>query len=1082
MRAVFLFIFSITGVYGLMGQTSSANAWIKYELPYFKITVKGEGIYRITGAQLFAAGFPVTATTDNIALFYRGEEVAVNVAGTQNGKLVEGSYIEFFTQGNTGIQDSLVYRPHSARPPTTFSLYSDECHYFLTVDPNRKGKRMEEIRYQPANAPLEAFHLEHQIKQYQDEWSFNNSNGLVPFLQQSYYENGESRTGKMIQRDSLAKFNISLSQRVKTSDYPIQLKALINGRFDSYHLIDAMVEQRRFATLNFSGFGHYSVSTTVEEDELRTNDEVTLGLKSPLNSQYELYSLTRCEVIYPQRFDMTGKSAKYFYLVPNASNQSTVGIEGLSAANGNSPLMYDVTQPLVPRILEAQLTANRWQATVPGSARERTLFVTTVAQSVASIRKVNFTSYAVGSNYLIITHKALEGASRAYAAYRASAEGGSHQVLIADMEQLTDQFNYGERGPLGIRHFLDYQLRDGQKDKYLLLIGNGVSFPEVLKTWQDRDFVSTFGYPGSDVLLSAGLGAANLDAPTFRTGRICAATNQQVLAYLNKVKEFEKRVPTLSNKNILHLSGGKTPEEIRQLKSILEVLEPIAEKSALGGSVEAFSKRTNEPVENVSIAKQVNEGLGMITFMGHASPTVPDVNIGYASDPTVQLSNKGNYPFMYFNGCGVGNVFYRYATLAADWLLTPDKGAIGVLSNSFWSYPTVSGKYLTSLYTALFDREATLGKPIGEILQKVSHDMAVVSKDPFDLANIHQLILLGDPAVVLFKLNKPDYAVAFKGLFLQSSTPFGQADSLNVGVVVTNTGKAEPAGTLLTIALKLTEANETATANTYFLKAPARKDTFFLRIRKPATIKNIQVMLDAAQQIEEFDEKNNRAELALVWEQIAQYTEYPVNTASDRINPTLEVAVDGRVIPNGAFVSSAPTIQVLLRDDNPLELDTNLVQLYLKSCDACAFSLIPSTKAIYTLQTLQSLQVQYRPGILPAGSYELLVQGKDANGNAAGAPYRIRFRIGNEPPTLSVAVAPNPTQYYVKFLLEWYGTMASEAILRIFNGQGKLEKELSFTPVMGVNELYWQDPPAPGVYTYQCTIGEKRSTGKFTVQ
>lgn len=1082
MRILFLSLFFIAGIHGLMGQGPYSNAWIKYELPYFKITVKGEGIYRISTTQLIAAGFPTASATDNIALFYRGEEVAIKVAGAQNSKLTEGSYIEFFTQGNTGIQDSLVYRPHSARPPTTFSLYSDESHYFLTVDPTRKGKRMEEIAYQPTNAPLEAFHLEHQIKQYQDEWSFNNNNGLVPFLQQSYYENGESWTGKMIQRDSLAKFNIALSGRVKTPNYPIQLKALVNGRFDAFHLIDVMVEQRKFTTLNFTGFGHHLVSTTVQESELRTNDELTLALKSQLNNQYELYSLTRYEVVYPQRFDMIGKSAKYFYLVPNPANQSTVGIEGLTAANTDFPLVYDVTQPIAPRVLEAKLLTNRWQVTVPGATRERTLFVTTSSQAIVSIKRVNVTPYAVGADYLIITHKALENASQAYAAYRASAEGGNHRVLIADMEQLYDQFNYGERGPLAIRNFLHYQLSDGKKDKYLLLIGNGVSFPDVLKTWQDRDFVPTFGYPGSDVLLSAGLGTDNPDSPALRTGRISAATNQQVLSYLNKVKEFEKRTPTLSNKNILHLSGGKSTEEITQLKSILETLEPLAEKSSLGGSVEVFSKRTNEPVENVSIAKQVNNGLGMITFMGHASPTVPDVNIGYASDPAAQLFNKGNYPFMYFNGCGVGNVFYRYETLAADWLLTPDKGAIGVLSNSFWSYPNVSGKYLNSLYTAMFTRETTLGKPIGEILQKVSHDIAVVSKDNYDLANIHQLILLGDPAVVLFKINKPDYAVASKGLFLQSSKPFGQSDSLSFGVVVINTGKADPQSTPLTVELKLTEANGTATAKTYSLKAPVRSDTLYLRIKKTDNLKNVSIMLDAAQQIEELDEKNNRAQLTLDWAQIEQYTVYPVNTATDRLNPTLDVAIDGRVIQNEALVSSTPTIQVLLRDDNPLELDTGLVQLYLKSCETCAFTLISSTQATYSLKTLQSLEVQYRPGALPTGDYELLVQGKDANGNAAGAPYRIRFRIGNEPEMLSVVVAPNPTHYYAKFMFEWYEATTSEALLRIFNGEGKLAKELRFTPVVGINELYWQDPPGPGVYTYQCTIGEKRSTGKFAVQ
>ncbi len=1068
-----------------MGQGPYANSWINYKLPYFKITVKQEGIYRIPIEQLIGAGVPTTAVlAENIALYYRGEEVAIRVANTQNGFLVTGSYIEFFTQGNTGVQDSLVYRPYSARPPTNYSLYNDESYYFLTIDPSRKGKRLEEVAYQASNAPVETFHLERQVKEYRDEWSFNNTNGLVPYLQQSYYENGECWTGKMIQRDSLAKVTITLSGRVKTSAYPIQLKALINGRFDSFHLIDFMVEQRKFATLNFTGFGHNLITATIQEAELRANDEFTFGMKSQLNNQYELYSLTRYEVIYPQRFDMIGKSTKYFYLVPNPANRSTVAVEGLNASN--APLFYDVTQPLEPRALEARLVNNRWQVSVPGTARERTLFVSTSPQVIASIKPVIFNPYTVGANYLIITHKALQEASQTYAFYRRSVEGGSYQVLVADIEQLYDQFNYGERGPIGIRNFLSYQLSDGKKDKYLLLIGNGVSFPDVLKTWQDRDFIPTFGYPGSDVLLSAGLGTENKDTPALRTGRISAATDQQVLSYLNKIKEFESNLPTLTTKNILHLSGGKSTEEITQLKDILETLEPLAKNSYLGGSVDVFSKRTNEPVENVSIAKQVNDGLGMITFMGHASPTIPDVNIGYASDPAVQLSNKGKYPFMYFNGCGVGNVFYRYETLAADWLLTPGKGAIGVLSNSFWSYPTISAKYLTLLYKTMFGQETMLGKPIGEIVQKVSHDIASVSGsttlDSYDMANIHQLILLGDPAVVLFKINKPDYAVEKKGIFLQSSKPFAQSDSISVGVIVKNTGKVTlPTGNL-TIELTITDSKETKSTKTYSVKTPVKSDTLFFRFRNTAGIELIEVFLDPARQIDEIYEGNNSTYLVVIWEQIKQQTVYPGNTASDHLNPAMEVTIDGRVIQNEAIVSSTPGVGVLLRDDNPLEADTNLVQAYLKSCETCAFKLIPYGKQInYYLTVLGELKVSYSLGLLQAGEYELLVRGKDINGNSAGAPYQIRFRVDKEAKPLTVIVAPNPTSYYAKFIYTLYEPLTPVGSVTIFNIEGKLIKELILIPQVGENEVYWQDPQ-PGVYTYRLRIGEKIITGKFIVQ
>ncbi len=253
---------------------------------------------------------------------------------------------------------------------------------------------------------------------------------------------------------------------------------------------------------------------------------------------------------------------KYFYLLPNASDVSTIAVQGLAEAQGGTALVYDVTDEGTPRYVEMRYENGQLKMTVPGTATSRTLFVATQPTAIKALQKVNFKPYPTGFNYLIVTHAQLESSAQAYANYRRSEAGGSYKVLVVDTKDLYDQFNYGERGPLGIRHFLDFQLQDGNKDKYLLLVGNGVSFPEVLKTWQDRDFVPTFGYPGSDVLLSAGLAGAQTDSEAFRTGRLSASTNQQVLAYLNKVRETEAVEANLATKKILHLSGGKSVEEI----------------------------------------------------------------------------------------------------------------------------------------------------------------------------------------------------------------------------------------------------------------------------------------------------------------------------------------------------------------------------------------------------------------------------------------------------------------------------------------------------------------------------------------
>ena len=149
----------LIGLSTALGQAAYSDAWINYGQPYVKITVPKAGIYRISAAQLSAAGFPVaTAQADNFQLFYRGIEVGIRVTSGSDGKLGSANFIEFFSPGNTGAQDSLVYRPHSARPPTSYSLYSDDSYYFLTVSATQKGKRIPQVDLVSTTTAPEAFH------------------------------------------------------------------------------------------------------------------------------------------------------------------------------------------------------------------------------------------------------------------------------------------------------------------------------------------------------------------------------------------------------------------------------------------------------------------------------------------------------------------------------------------------------------------------------------------------------------------------------------------------------------------------------------------------------------------------------------------------------------------------------------------------------------------------------------------------------------------------------------------------------------------------------------------------------------
>jgi hypothetical protein len=66
-------------------------------------------------------------------------------------------------------------------------------------------------------------------------------------------------------------------------------------------------------------------------------------------------------------------------------------------------------------------------------------------------------------NYVIITHHSLRGPAvgytdpvKAYAEYRSWPDGGGFDTLIVNIDQLYDQFNYGEPSPRAIFQFMKF--------------------------------------------------------------------------------------------------------------------------------------------------------------------------------------------------------------------------------------------------------------------------------------------------------------------------------------------------------------------------------------------------------------------------------------------------------------------------------------------------------------------------------------------------------------------------------------------------------------------------------------------------
>lgn len=1059
-----LFVTTLT----LNAQNWFGNEWINPGARYLKLSVNQTGLYRLNVEDIRNADASFLQTNPaNWQLFCRGKEVSIRIVGQQDGVFGDQDYVEFYGESNDGSQDSLLYRPQKQLHPYQ-TLFSDKSAYFLTHNPAQAGKRIPELNLSPTALSPEKFHIQETIQAFTSEYTFNNLKGIEPLIQQSYFEPGEGWSGPVLTADSVGLVQVKLAGRV-AADWPVRLAGMVNGRDNNFHRIQVQVDanaQTPLASLAFAGFLSQSFQATIASETIQ-NDQLTLRFRPEKNGGTNQFSITYVNVWYPQVPDMADQAMKVFHVPANARQTALLAVQHVPAAS----IAYDITDKLNCRYLTTQARDGLTQVVVDGMDRNRAILLTNQLLKPLAIQPIRLqTSFPKSTDYLIITHTSLWQSARAYADYRASFPGGSHTVLVVDADSLYDSFNYGERSPLALRRFTDFMLAN-TATKNMLLIGKATSYPYTIKTATD-DLVPTIGYPGSDILLSAGLNGQGPNTPAIPTGRLNVTTNEQVLAYLTKVKQLESTIPNgLWRKKIIHISGGKSEDEAQSLRATMSGLGTIFTGGLLGGEVNSFSKSNPyEVIEPVNIAPIVNEGVGLITFFGHAGPAITDMNFGFASPPQNGFRNQF-YPLMIFNGCGVGEIFSRFNTLSTDWLLAPDKGSAVVLAHSYYSYEAPTTRYLTKLYGALFANPANLGRAFGSVQQQVNAALEKDGVSPFDIAVLLQMILQGDPALSLYPLPNPDFSIAQNGLYIQASvggSTLKNSDSLRVVIPLVNLGRFVPDQSVL-LSIRVTGKNLTST--TVRFNAFRYRDTLVYTLPKDESLQKVEVLINPDRQITELSRDNNTATLLIDWAKAGAGSSYPLNALPDMVSPALSVLVNGEMKTNGSLVDTKARVTAYLTDENPLSAgDTNAVDMYLAACNTCAPQQISPQSLTIVSVSANQLQVTTSLALTAGGAYTLIVFGKDAAGNRTLPPYTLAIQVIGRDEPITLRTYPNPATTYVRFELDLpVRELPVQARLRIDNLLGVPVFDDDFPVGVGRNSFLWQ-AGTPGLYVYSLRL------------
>jgi hypothetical protein len=678
------------------------SPWFRYDLTYYKIQTATTGIYRIPAASLTILGIPLKRVDPRyLRLYHRGKEVAVWVAGEQDGRLDSEDYLDFL-----GLKNGEWASAGIAIPNPYVNTYSDTTAFFLAYTPGEQGKRMAS-----------------------PEVHLSGSDQLEVTQVQVFAE--DYALGKMV------RWGLRSSSPKEGQGW---MSSVIAPGLDLEFQLDSAFSKVDSQSISLE-LGWVGRSTQEHEPLLwlGTSFEVLLALPSP---QFSGFEPLRQTLVFRQEDFQEGKLKLHLAVDPArkgdyfslAFAKLTYSLPIAAARNETDPVRF----------------------------------------TVEVLQPVRFRDYrSLPANYLLVGHRQLEkpslqhaNALNAYASYRASAAGGNFDTLVLRMEELYDQFAFGERGPWALTAFLKFYWPI-HHPQYLLLTGRSVV--PFAQAWVDhasvfyrnapqafdlQDLVPTAGFPPSDSYFVRELQPGKPELSAMAVGRIPSKSSQDLSNYLDKVIEQESSgVP--GPKRVLHLVGGMNSAELARHSSFMEGFAALAKSGLPEVEVITYRKQAEAEVERMDLGKEINAGLALLTYFGHGSLGYNELDFGYVSDSTLTYANAGKYPLLLINGCDYGNAFSPSYSQGEDWLVTPNKGAIAVLSNSSFGVDLLLKRYTEIWYQHLFaGGSAADPLPLGDILLRTEREFLF----RYGLSSEHeaflsQHVLLGDPALRILSTN-----------------------------------------------------------------------------------------------------------------------------------------------------------------------------------------------------------------------------------------------------------------------------------------------------------------------------------------
>jgi hypothetical protein len=436
-------------------------------------------------------------SSSNLQIFGKEKEIPLFIQDGGDEAIENGDFILFFAERNDGWLDSTLYDNEEWIGNPKYSLYNDTLQYFLTWNSSSDNFRfIEEPSVDFENYTADDFVVEETFNFYSNSY---NEGEKSADASSSFYMPGEGwgSTAKNGSAGYIWDFGtLDFAGIYQGIGAPlIDYESVVVGRSNAAqtnpgsgnHHTRHTIGSSNFTLVDsvFTGYQSVFVNGAFPVDVLPSNgsSNFKVNIVGDLNVATDYQSINYWSFRYPRSLTFTSETIVDFEVINSGALKSKIEILG---GQFDDPVAFVVgAEPYKLTMVENNGIFRSLVPNATMSDRQKVFISSNNSiQDINSLNAVNesgfFTDYASNPNLesilLFVFNKQLGPVVNEYAAHRSSLNGGSYNVLTAEVSELYQQYGGGIPKHInGIRRFAHhiYEL-SGAKPVGLFLLGKGI--------------------------------------------------------------------------------------------------------------------------------------------------------------------------------------------------------------------------------------------------------------------------------------------------------------------------------------------------------------------------------------------------------------------------------------------------------------------------------------------------------------------------------------------------------------------------------------------------------------------------------